>query len=344
MIIIYVLLAILLFGALVAVHEFGHFITAKLAGVRVNEFAIGMGPAIFKKKWGETLYALRIFPFGGYCAMEGEDGGSDDPRAFSSSPLFSRMLIVVAGSLMNLLAGFLVLFVLFAPVREWYTPTVSKINSDFDVSEKTLMPGDTIKSVDGYRVYLYNDIHTGILRGSEDGKYDLIVLRDGEEVALSGLSFRYAEGDSSDSQSGGDSIEFVKEKTSFLGKIRYTLKNGANLVRLVVVGLSDLLSGSVSGDEMSGPVGIGKIMVDTAKVSLSSLWYLLAFISINLGVMNLLPLPALDGGRLFFILLELIFRKPVPSKYEGYVHMAGFALLMLLMLAVTYNDIVKLIK
>ncbi len=343
MISIYVLLAILLFGALIAVHEFGHFITAKLTGVRVNEFAIGMGPAIFKKKWGETLYALRIFPFGGYCAMEGEDGESKDPRAFSRRPLFSRMLIVVAGSAMNLLAGFLVLFIIFAPVREWYTPTVTKINSDFEYSEKTLMPGDTIKSVDGYRVYLYNDIHTGILRGSDDGKYDIVVLRDGEEVALSGITFRYLDGNSEDTEKNGGSIEFLVEESTFFGKIKYTLKNGVNLVRLVFLGVVDLLTGSVSGDEISGPIGIGKVMVDTAKVSFSSLWYLLAFVSINLGVMNLLPLPALDGGRLFFILIELIFRKPIPAKYEGYVHIAGFVILMLIMVAVTYNDIVKLI-
>lgn len=343
MVFIYVLLAVLLFGALVAVHEFGHFITAKLSGVRVNEFAIGMGPAIFKKKFGETLYALRIFPFGGYCAMEGEDGGSDDPRSFSKSPVLSRLLIIVAGSFMNLIAGFLVLSFIFAPIKEWYTPTVSKVNSGFEVTEKNLLPGDTIKSVDGYNVYLYNDIYTGLMRGADDGVYDIVVLRDGEKVELSGLSFRYGETSETKAQENEGTIEFVTEKTSFLGKIKYTFQNGVNLVRLVFVGLSDLITGNVSKDEMSGPVGIGKMMVDTAKTSFLSLWYLLAFISINLGIMNLLPLPALDGGRLFFIVIELICGKPVPPKYEGYVHVAGFVLLMALMIFVTYNDIVKLI-
>jgi len=335
---IYILLAVLLFGLLIAVHEFGHFITAKLTGVRVNEFAIGMGPAIFKKQGKETLYALRLFPFGGYCAMEGEDGESDDARAFSARPALSRLLIVIAGSVMNLLAGLLVLFIVFAPVREWYIPTVDTVSTEVALSEEKLMPGDVIKEIDGYSVWIYSDIQTGLMRGADDGEYDFRVLRNGEEKLLSGLRFVSGE----DSGNKGATITFKTEKTSFFGKIRYTFLNGANFVRLVYVGLFDLLSGSVSTNDMAGPVGIGKIMVDTAKVSLSSLWFLLAFISINLGIMNLLPLPALDGGRLLFILIELIFRKTVPAKYEGYIHIAGFALLMLLMVFVTYNDIVNI--
>lgn len=338
MIFIYILLAVLLFGLLVAVHEFGHFITAKLTGVKVNEFAIGMGPAIFKKQVGETLYALRILPFGGYCAMEGENGDSEDERAFSARPIWARLLIVIAGSLMNLIAGFLVLFILFIPVREWATPTVDTIVSDAPLSEQNLMPGDTVKEVDGYKVYLFGDIQTGMMRGADDGEYDITVIRDGEEVELRGL--RFVQGD--EGENTGARIEFKVEKTSFFGKIKFTFQNGTNLVRLVFVGLSDLLTGGVSKDDMAGPVGIGKMMADTAKESMPSLWYLLAFISINLGVMNLLPIPALDGGRLLFILLELIFRKPVPQKFEGYVHVAGFVLLMLLMVFITYNDIVKI--
>lgn len=338
MVFIYILLAVLLFGLLVAVHEFGHFITAKLTGVRVNEFAIGMGPAILKKQGKETLYALRLLPFGGYCAMEGENGDSDDARAFTARPLWARLIIVVAGSFMNLIAGFLVLFILFIPIKEWATPTIESVSSETAVSEQSLMPGDTVKEVDGYRVYLFGDIQTGMLRGAEDGEYDITVLRDGKEIELRGL--RFVQGEAAENT--GSRIEFRIEKSTFLGKMKYTFQNGVNLVRLVFVGLSDLLSGGVSKDDMAGPVGIGKMMADTAKVSMSSLWYLLAFISINLGVMNLLPLPALDGGRLLFIVFELIFRKPVPQKFEGYVHAAGFVLLMLLMVFVTYNDIVRI--
>ncbi len=317
-------------------HEFGHFITAKLSHVRVNEFAIGMGPAIFKKKFGETVYSLRILPFGGYCAMEGEDAESDDPRAFSSRPVFARILIVVAGSLMNLITGIIVLSLVFAPVKEWNTPTIEHIDAVTEFSGASLMPGDTIVAVDGYRVYMYADISMGMMRGASDGKYDIDVLRNGEKVSLSGLEF--ASGDTGK----GHPITFKREKANFLTKTKFVAQNAYNLVRLVKLGLSDLVSGAVSRDDLSGPVGIGKIMVDTAKTSMSSLWYLLAFISINLGIMNLLPIPALDGGRLVFLLIELVRGKPVPPKYEGYIHAAGLAFLMLLMLFVTYNDIVKI--
>lgn len=334
---IYIVLAVLLFGALVAIHEFGHFITAKLSGVRVNEFAVGMGPAIIKKQIGETLYSLRILPFGGFCAMEGEDSESEDPRAFGSRPVIFRILIVTAGSIMNLLAGFLVLALVFAPVKEWYIPTVANVSapSGTEISENSLLAGDRITAVDGYNVYLYNDIFVGLSRSGGD-THSIEVVRDGEKRMLENVKLTQS------SEKSGYEIEFATEHTSFFKKIKYVSQNGMNLVRLVKVGLFDLVSGSVSKDDLSGPVGIGKIMVDTAKTSMPSLWYLLAFISINLGIMNLLPLPALDGGRLVFLLIELVFGKAVPAKYEGYVHGAGLVILMLLMLFITYNDIVKL--
>lgn len=329
----------LLFGALVAVHEFGHFITAKLSGVRVNEFSIGMGPALIKKQFGETLYSLRILPFGGFCAMEGEDTESEDPRAFGSRHVLYRILIVLAGSIMNLIAGFVVLAIVFAPIRQWYTPTVSSIEAEAQMPDNSLRAGDTIKAVDGYNVYIYSDIFVGLSRGGEDGAYDIEVIRDGERITLSDVRFLE---DGEESSDGGYAINFVIENTSFWGKTKYVVQNGINLVRLVKVGLVDLVTGAVSRDDLSGPIGIGKMMVDTAKTSMSSLWYLLAFISINLGVMNLLPLPALDGGRFVFLFVELIRGKPVSPKYEGYIHAAGLALLMLLMVFVTYNDVIRI--
>lgn len=329
----------LLFGALVAVHEFGHFITAKLSGVRVNEFSIGMGPALIKKQFGETLYSLRVLPFGGFCAMEGEDAASDDPRAFNSRPVLYRILIVLAGSIMNLIAGFVVLAIVFAPIRQWYTPTVSSIETKSQMPDNSLRAGDTVKAVDGYNVYIYSDIFVGLSRGGEDGAYDIEVIRDGESVMLQDVRFLET---GEESLEGGYTINFVIEDTSFWGKTKYVAQNAINLVRLVKVGLVDLLTGAVSRDDLSGPIGIGKMMVDTAKTSMSSLWYLLAFISINLGVMNLLPLPALDGGRFVFLVVELIRGKPVSPKYEGYIHAAGLAILMLLMVFVTYNDLIKI--
>ena len=344
MIDIYILLAVLLFGALVAIHELGHFITAKLSGVKVNEFAIGMGPAIFKKKIGETVYALRILPFGGFCAMEGEDAESEDPRAFGAKSVWKRMLIVLAGSIMNLIGGFIVLAIVFAPVKEWYTPTVESVGAEVELSENVLRAGDTIKAIGDYNVYIYSDIMVGLTRGGEDGKYDIEVIREGERKILFDVALASSEAEAEEKGGEGRLITFKTEKTSFVGKIKYVLQNGFNLVRLVKVGLVDLITGSVSKDEISGPVGIGKMMADTAKTSMSSLWYLLAFISINLGVMNLLPIPALDGGRFVFLLFEAIFRKPVPQKYEAYVHGVGIVILLLLMLLVTFNDILKLFR
>ncbi len=339
MIKIYILLAILLFGALVALHEFGHFITAKLSGVRVNEFSIGMGPAIIKKQFGETLYSLRLLPFGGFCAMEGEDENSDDPRAFGNAKILHRILIVIAGSFMNLVAGFLVLALVFAPVKEWYVPTVESVPISEKADANTLQSGDVIKSVNGYNVYIYNDIFMGLERSEKEGEHDIEVLRDGEKVMLSDLELSYGqEGD------GKEGITFKTEKTSFMGKAKFVLQNGFNLVRLVYVGLFDFVTGRVSAEGMAGPIGIGKIMVETAKVSMASLWYLFAFISINLGLMNLLPIPALDGGRFVFLLFELIFRKPVPRKFEGYVHLVGIIVLLLLMALITFNDVFKLVK
>ena len=344
MIDIYILLAVLLFGALVAIHELGHFITAKLSRVKVNEFAIGMGPAVFKKKFGETTYALRILPFGGFCAMEGEDGESEDPRAFGAQPVLQRMLIVLAGSVMNILGGFVVLALVFAPIKEWYTPTVESVGEDVVADENVLQAGDTIKAIGDYNVYIYSDIMVGLARGGEDGKYDVDVIRDGKRITLQDVTLSSSENSESEELGEDRIIVFKTEKDSFAGKTKYIIQNGLNLVRLVKVGLVDLISGSVSKDDISGPVGIGKMMADTAKTSMSSLWYLLAFISINLGVMNLLPIPALDGGRFVFLLFEAIFRKPVPPKYEAYVHGAGIVILLLLMLIVTFNDILKLFR
>ena len=344
MIYIYILLAVLLFGALVAIHELGHFITAKLSGVKVNEFAIGMGPAIFKKKFGETIYSLRILPFGGFCAMEGEDSESEDPRAFGVQPVWRRMLIVLAGSFMNLLGGFVVLALVFAPIKEWYTPTIESVGADVASDENLLRAGDTIEAIGDYNVYIYSDIMVGLTRGGDDGKYDVKVMRDGKVKVLTEVALMSSEKEASESGGESRAIVFRTEKDSFSGKAKYILQNGFNLVRLVKVGLVDLISGSVSKDDISGPVGIGKMMADTAKTSMSSLWYLLAFISINLGVMNLLPIPALDGGRFVFLLFEAIFRKPVPPKYEAYVHGAGIIILLLLMLLVTFNDVLKLFR
>ena len=339
MVTIYIILVVALFGALIAIHEFGHFIAAKISGVRVNEFAIGMGPAIFKKQIGETLYALRLFPLGGYCAMEGEDDESEDvERSFHAKPLFSRFMIVASGPIMNLIVGVLVLTFVFLPVTAWTVPTLTAVEEHIS----DLQPGDTILAIDDYDIVLFSDFYIALDRAENPPLYDILVERNGEKVFLEDVKLELHK-----VEENGETVErygltFDVEQTSFLNKAKFVLKNSYNMVRLVFIGLIDLLTGRAGLDDMSGPIGISSIMVDTAKQSMTSLWYLLALVSINLGIMNLLPIPALDGGRLFFILIELIIRKPIPKKYEGWIHAAGFLLLILLMVFVAFNDIFKL--
>ncbi len=339
MVTIYIILVVILFGALIAIHEFGHFIAAKISGVRVNEFAIGMGPAIFKKKIGETLYALRLLPLGGYCAMEGEDEESEDvEHAFHSKPILSRILIVASGPIMNLIVGVLVLAFVFLPVTGWTTPTLTQV----DARINGLQAGDTIVEIDGYDVVLFSDFHIGLDRAKDAPYYDIKVERDGEKILLENVKLELREFDDNGEKVMRYGLTFNVEQTSFWNKTKFVFKNSYNLVRLVIVGLGDLLTGNAGLDDMAGPIGISSVMVDTAKESMTSLWYLLALVSINLGIMNLLPIPALDGGRLFFMIIELIRRKPIPQKYEGWVHAAGFAILILLMILVAFNDIFKL--
>ena len=276
--------------------------------------------------------------------MEGEDGESNDPGSFQSKPLWKRILIVAAGSLMNLIVGVIVLAILFAPATAWNVPTVTQISDVFPTNgEQGLQVGDTITKIDGYTIYLFNDVYMGLERGGDDqNRYDLEVKRDGKKVKLEDVQFELKNMvvDGQEVQRYG--LSFGVEESTFLNKTKFVLLNACNLVRMVKVGLVDLFTGNASVDDLAGPLGIGQIMVDTAKSSMPNLWFLVAFISINLGIMNLLPLPALDGGRLLFLLIELVRRKPVNPKYEAYVHAAGIILLMLLMVFVTFNDILRI--
>ncbi len=302
----------------------------------MNEFAIGMGPAVLKKQKGDTLYALRIIPFGGFCAMEGEDGESQDPGSFQSKPLWKRFVIVAAGSVMNLIVGVAVLAILFAPTKGWYVPTVANIPEENVAQENIFQPGDTIYRVDGYRVHMCNDILIGLGRAKNANDHEIVILRDGEKITFDNVSEK-------ETELLSDTSAFAIERSTFTNKIKFIFQNAYNLMRLVKVGIVDLISGGASIKEMSGPIGIGQMMVSTAKTSMFSLWFLVAFISINLGIMNLLPLPALDGGRLIFLLFELVRGKPVPPKYEAYVHGAGLVLLLILMALVSFNDILRVL-
>ncbi len=349
----YIILAILIFGVLIAVHEFGHFIFAKLFHIRVNEFSIGMGPAIWKKEKGETLYSFRILPIGGYCAMEGEDDDSADPRAFGKAAGWKKVIVLVAGAAMNFLTGLLIVLVLYAPAKGFYVEAYAGPLEGYGTEDCGLQEGDRFISVDGHRVLTYGNAQFYLNRAGNT--VDFVVERDGQEVRLDNVSLpRQQRVDENGQTTNYRGISVGREAIPVtLGtKLSYSWNCTIDFVRLVWVSLGDLLSGAVGVRDLSGPVGIVDTMNQVGSQSASlragieNLMWLGALIAVNLAVMNLLPLPALDGGRVFFLLLNgvltLLFRKKIPAKYEGYVHLAGLAALMTLMLMVTFSDIGKI--
>ncbi|HHU06634.1 MAG TPA: hypothetical protein GXZ65_09190 [Clostridiales bacterium] len=350
----YIAIAIIVFGLLITVHELGHFLAAKSLGVKVNEFAIGMGPAIIKKQGRETLYSLRILPIGGFCALEGQDEDSSDPGSFMKKPIWKRFIILVAGSFMNFLAGFLILAALFSGYGTITTTTLAGFMEGFPNTETSyLREGDTFYSIDGERIFLSNDITTFLSRGN--GKTaDIVVIRDGKKVFLGDFPISLREYEVNGEKVLRYGIYLKAEKATLGLKLRHTWYSSISFVRMVRMGLSDLITGNVGVRELSGPIGIVGIINEVGSTAASksaafaNIAYICAFIAINLAVMNMLPIPALDGGRIFFMLVtfvtEKILRRRINPKYENFVHLAGFVLLMGLMVFVFFNDILKLVR
>ena len=351
---VYIIAAIFIFGVLIAVHELGHFLAAKACGVRVNEFSIGMGPALFHRQKGETEYAIRILPIGGYCAMDGEDEESDDPRSLTKQSLWKKLLIFAAGALMNFLAGFLLILILYSGTSTFSTTQVAGFAPEFDQEASSLQAGDVLWSINGERVYLFSDIDLLLnLGGGQEA--ELVVVRDGEKVDMGKVSLPYQTYTGTNGQAyNGYGIYVVGEESSVLRVVKYSWLNAVDFVRLVRLSLQMLLTGGASIQDLSGPVGIVSTITqvgkesETVAIAVQNIIYFAALIAVNLAVMNLLPLPALDGGKIFFLLLDAVtlalFKRKIPDKYENYVHTAGFLLLMGLMLVVTFTDISKLIR
>ncbi len=348
-----ILVAILIFGIIVIIHEFGHFFFAKLFKVQVNEFALGFGPALFKKQKGETLYSVRIIPFGGYCAMEGEDEESEQPGAFHSKKVWQRIIIVAAGAINNLILGFVLVAIMLSINGQFYTTQIYGFVKDAPSYQSGLLPGDEVLSVDGRNVYCSTDL-SYMMMISEDNTLEMVVRRDGEKKTLENVTFATREMDGK-TYIAVDFAVVPEEMTlrSPLKFIKNTVKESVSVGRVVWMSLKDLIGGRFGMNEMMGPVGVVSTVGDTVSQAVSGetpgvdfgyLFYMMAMITINLGIVNLLPLPALDGGRLIFLLFEAIFRKPVPQKYEGWVHGVGFALLMILILIITGNDILRLVR
>ncbi len=437
-----IIIGVLLFELIIFFHEGGHFLTAKLSGVKVNEFALGMGPKLFSFKKGETTYSLRLLPIGGYCAMEGEDEDSDNPRAFNNAKTFKRMIIIIAGAVMNIVFGLILMLVLLLPKEYFPTTTVDQFIPKSYTANCGLQEGDKIVSVNGYKVNnsmdlsyslaklkvedvdgttlqvykqdccnaLYNIYYgeykkgnfeaftdeqyqeiydtlcefTNILNDCEttqeadkalsDGARalytyfpdeeviipeieikqtrqrfvaDIVVDRNGEKLSLEDVQFfTYTTAEDSTPQM---SLDFytTAEKRTFLSLMKNTGSQTVSVVRMVVDSLVSLVQGEFGFSDVSGPIGAASATVEMAQQGLKSgfgdavlnIVYVMMIISVNLGVVNMLPFPALDGGRFLFLLIEAIFRKPVPRKFEAIVNAVGLGILLVFILIISIKDI-----
>jgi len=337
---------VLVFGFLVFIHEFGHYITARIFKVTINEFSIGMGPRLFSfasKKTG-IKYSLAALPIGGFVSMAGEDDESDDPNSFDKKPAWQRFIITAAGAAVNIIAGFLVTAILTAIIPIGNTTVAGFVDGDkygYDVStEGTLMVGDVITRVDGRAVRIYDELNYEIMRRGNK-PIDLTVIRDGVQVELYDVVFPTV---TSGEETFGmrDFAVYAVEK-NFGSVMSFSWSKASLIVRMCWESIIDLLTGRYSLSAVSGPVGISSAIGEAASAGVEPFLYMFSLISINLGVMNLLPIPALDGGRLLTTLFEMITRKRVPKKIEGIVNGVGLMILLGLSLVIMVKDVIQLI-
>ena len=342
--------AVLIFSVIIFVHEFGHYIFAKIFDVYVIEFSIGMGPTLFKKQIGETLYSVRAIPMGGFCQLEGENGESENPRSFGKKGKLKRFIILAAGSFMNLILGFLVVFIMNISANNDYyiAPVIDEVYANTPAYTEGLLKGDRIIKINGNKVNFYSDY---AMYDNKEEK-EITVLRNGEKINFKLTPKSYLmdkEGNIiKESTEEGSvkliGIKFGTEEKTFLTTVKNSYFESLLIGKMIFISIKDIISGVVSADNLSGPVGIVNEINTAAKKGIDYILYIMALITINLGIFNLLPLPALDGGRITFIIIEAIIGKPVPAKYEGIVHAIGFILLILLMIYATGNDFIRIFK
>ncbi|MGN0658380.1 MAG: RIP metalloprotease RseP [Emergencia sp.] len=334
-----VVYAIILFVLMIFPHELGHFTAAKAVGVRVNEFSFGMGPALFQRQKGETLYSVRLIPLGGYCAMEseleeGDDGESTgDDRSFGSRPVWAKLIVLAAGSFMNVLIAVLVLSI-FAGAVGAATTSIGEVQDSSPAMEAGLQAGDRLISINGTGIETWSDVSGAI--GSSDGSCTVSVMRDGEELTLTVVPV---------SSEDGRMVIGITPKASH--NVFTAVRNGAkmtwNMTVLMFDSLGQLLTGGVSTDEITGPVGIVNMAGQTSRYGISYFVYLVALMSLNLAIVNMLPVPALDGGRILLVIIRRLTGKMISDKVENAIHGAGMLLLLGLMVFVTWNDITRLL-
>lgn len=350
-----VLITLLVFFGIILIHEFGHFITARIFGMNIYEFSIGMGPRLFSKKTKTTTWSFKLLPIGGAVQL-GEDFESEDPNDFRNKPVWQRMIVIVAGAIMNLILGFIVCVVSISTIDSIRSTTIGEFMSkdlgdNVDpVSSQVLMVGDNIVEMSGMPIFTTTDImycfqNKAVEQDVENSVayYDMTVIRGGERVKLK-VPFRY-DYESTTERSAGVTVDFRVQPIA-KDPISVTVAAGNMFLseaRLIWISFIDLITGTYGINDLSGPIGVVSTMSQAISImSFSSFLTLIALITINLGIFNLLPIPALDGARFVFLLIEAIRGKPIPAEKEGWVHFIGFAALMLLMLVVTFNDIVKL--
>lgn len=341
-----IIIAIIIFSIIVIFHELGHFLLAKANGIRVNEFSLGLGPTLFGIKKGETLYSIKLLPFGGACMMEGEDAESGDSGAFNNKSVWARMSVVFAGPFFNFIMAFVFSLILLGCIG-YDRPVVSSVMEGYAAEEAGIQPGDEIIKMNHLSIHFYREISAYSTFHSGEN-VEVTYERDGKKQTTT-LVPKY------DEETGRYLYGFVGSGERTRGSVGSVLVNSFYEVRYWIYttlqSLRMLVTGGVSVNELSGPVGIVENIGSTYETSVEDSGHYYAFLnmlnwaillSANLGVMNLLPLPALDGGRLVFLIVEAIRRKRIPVEKEGFVHAIGIVLLLLLMVVVMFNDIRKI--
>ena len=331
-----VIIALIVFGIMIGVHEAGHLISAKMSGILVHEFAIGMGPEIFSWQGKETKYALRLLPLGGFCRLEGEENDSTDERAFCNATPFKKIIMLASGAIMNLLLGFIIVVIFYSLQPKIVDPVVSNVIEQSYAETVGIKAGDRIVKMNDTNINIHADLKFFMMQNGNK-PFDLTIKRDGEKLVFHNFKPTVIDGTSY------VGINTVVADNTVIKTLHDSYYTSFFMAKLVLYSLKELVTGGVSIDETSGPVGIVSEIGSAAKRGILDLLYIVALITINLGLFNLLPLPALDGGRILFVFISLIIRKKVPAKIEGAFHGAGLLLLLLLMLFITFNDILKLI-
>lgn len=340
MIILYILLALFIFGCMILFHELGHFICAKIFKVKINEFSIGMGPILFYLIGKDGVkYSLRLLPIGGYVAMDGEDEDSDNPNAYNKKPAWQRFIIVIAGATVNLLVGSIIMICLTISTSHFGTTTVSGFGLNSTSDDFGLRVNDEIIKINDTNVYTYDDLSYEIMHNGHE-PLSITLNRNGEVITIDNVSFPTIE--SQGVMFGKMDFSVYLEQKSFGTIIKNSFVSIKSSIKMVWDSFLGLFSGRYGIDQISGPIGVTGAIGDAAQFGSYALFYMVVVISMNLGIFNLLPIPALDGGTLVFLLIEMIFKKPVPSKIEKAIKAVGLILLLSLVLIVTIKDVVHI--